>query len=307
MDGNGSLNTSWNQHVIFAKSSDNAGATIGYNTSIGFYFNMAGWSNITVLKDSKDYMPSVVNHKWTNLAVTATNSSVKIYVNYQLVQELSGNIALTNMNNQGLSFGRFNDQYWYPTWGELQDIRVFTTILDSNAVGRLYYSGAKFVDCPKATITGDSLICAGDTATLKATALGATDISWLDATVSATDIAVAPLSSRYYKVMISYIDTVAYDSSFVTVKPRPSLTLSASKQFSCAGEQIQLKALGVDTCIWSTTTKADSILVAPTVSSVYSVRPLGCITNIDTIGIVVRSLPTVSATALPNSFVTSGE
>ncbi len=193
------------QQVLFAKSADYSGVTIGYNQGYGFYFNLNGWSNINVVTNITNYTSGVESNQWTYVTVTSTNTDAKIYVNKQLVQEITGTIPLSKMNNLGLSFGQFYDGYWYPLWGEMSDIRLYNRTLNNNEINDLY----------NGTLTPDSLLLPLD----GTTGIGSqTTLQWKPVN------AANPYIVNYKNNINTYTDTVSSGNSLVISGLIPNTT-----------------------------------------------------------------------------------
>jgi len=129
-----------------------------------------------------------------------------------------------------------------------------------------------------ATITSPLVICQGDTVTLDASGGG----SYLWSTGASTSgISIAPSSTTTYSVTIHNGACLKDTSVTVTVNPSPNANITGNNQV-CKGDSTLLTATGGGTYMWSTNETSDSIVVAPSSNSVYTVvvkNSFGCKTD----------------------------
>ncbi len=120
---------------------------------------------------------------------------------------------------------------------------------------------------PLISAGSDTAICPGDSLVL--TASGGTAYLWntMQATASVT---VAPSSPSAYYVTGTDGKCFASDTVFVMLRTPPAVT-AGSDTLICSGNSVVLKASGGITYIWSTSGTADSILVTPASTAVYTV------------------------------------
>jgi len=134
------------------------------------------------------------------------------------------------------------------------------------------------------TVSNDTLICVGGTATLVAT--GGTSYVWSNGFSGAVN-AVSPTQSTDYFVTINGA-CAGFDTVRVNVQSLPVVTVKPPTQSICTGESVGLVAGGGETFVWSTSPSdaslgnqghAAAILVAPKNSTTYTVigtDSLGC-------------------------------
>ncbi len=147
---------------------------------------------------------------------------------------------------------------------------------------------------PVVNITGDTLICIGDTSILVAS--GGTSYLW--STGSGLDSTeVSPLNGTYYSVLVTDSNSCSSaDSIFVNVLDFPTLSVTADT-IVCSGSSLTLKALSnAGNYSWNTGSLDDSIVVAPASPMSYWVSTANgglCITT-DTINVGVNPNPVFS-------------
>ena len=157
---------------------------------------------------------------------------------------------------------------------------------------------------PTASVSSDTTICVGDTASLVAS--GGTTYQWSpDSTLSNAFIAAPsafPTLSATYQVIVSNANNCS-DTTQVTVTVNPSPTIDAGlDQTICIGDTVQLGASGGLFYLWtpadslSATTTADPF-AWPTDSTQYIVTgadAIGCVFS-DTVNVFVNPLPVADA------------
>lgn len=128
---------------------------------------------------------------------------------------------------------------------------------------------------PVVTISQDTSICTGGTATIIAT--GGGTYSWAPIASTSSSISVSPGSMTVYTVTVTKngCSNVAHDTVNVSSTLVVNITLP---QQICAGETVTLKATGGGTYHWSTGATTDSITVKPNTNTTYSVTVTnGCV------------------------------
>ncbi|MBU0764494.1 MAG: PKD domain-containing protein [Bacteroidetes bacterium] len=113
----------------------------------------------------------------------------------------------------------------------------------------------------------DITICEGDTDTLSAS--GGTVYQWSTGD-TVQNIIVNPSVSTVYSVTVTENGCSAADSMNLTVNPLPAANAGAD-QVICEGSVTTLSAVGGDSYIWSNGQATQDILVAPLVSSTFTV------------------------------------
>ena len=160
------------------------------------------------------------------------------------------------------------------------------------------------------TTNDDSIICAGDEATLTAT-MGYT-YEWSDASQTTNSITVSPTTTTTYTVTVTDGNdcsiTVTHEI-VVNQVPVGAITVTENSGTAddgtiCVGDDVTLTAssdIAGSTYLWddaSASTTA-AITVSPTADATYNVTITsnGC-TDVETVNIIVNPLPTVTAAAI---------
>jgi hypothetical protein len=150
---------------------------------------------------------------------------------------------------------------------------------------------------PVISITGTTSVCSGGTVSL--TAGGASTYTWSTAS-NATGISVSPTSNTTYTLSgTSALGCVGNTASVaVTVNTLPVVSITGTNAV-CSGNSVALIASGASTYTWSTVSNANSVTVAPTANTTYSLSgssSFGCAGNTATLAVTVNSLPAVAIT-----------
>lgn len=134
-------------------------------------------------------------------------------------------------------------------------------------------------------ISGDSVVCFGDTATL--TVLGSNNIQWVSGSNSNNNsIKVVPTATGIYRAVNLNSPAFCRDtfSYTVNVQADPTVNIQANDTVLCFGDSITLTAVGPGVSngiVWSggLTSNQNSITVAPIVDTDYFLNSgaLGCI------------------------------
>jgi hypothetical protein len=112
-------------------------------------------------------------------------------------------------------------------------------------------------------------ICAGNTATLTASG-SANSYNWSTGATNTNTISVSPTSTTTYSVIGSTaFGCTATAVAIVSVTPNPSVTVNSAT--ICIGQSATLTANGASTYSWSTSQTTNSIVVAPTSTTDYTV------------------------------------
>jgi hypothetical protein len=144
----------------------------------------------------------------------------------------------------------------------------------------------------------NTAICAGNSATLTASG-SASSYSWSTGATNTNTISVSPTSTTTYSVIGSTaFGCTATAVTIVSVTPNPSVTVNSAT--ICIGQSATLTANGASTYSWSTGQTTNSIVVAPTSTTDYTVigtNLAGCtataISNVN----VLTGPSSISATA----------
>lgn len=180
---------------------------------------------------------------------------------------------------------------------------------DANGcIGTATFSVTVF-PAPQVNITGNNLVCTGNSTTLTAT--GATNYVWSNSSVS-TSITVTPTTTTSYSVIGTdangCVDTATVTVS-TTAPPVANITGDTS---ICAGSSTILTATGGGTYSWNTGGTSSLETVSPTATTTYTVVVSnGACTDTATITVNVLTGPTANAgsdvtISLGNSTTLSG-
>ena len=149
-------------------------------------------------------------------------------------------------------------------------------------------------NAPVATITGNTLLCTGDSTTLNAS--GGTIYSW-NTGATTTSITIIPSVNTTYTVIVSTGN--CFDTAFaaVTVSPPPVASIASSTSI-CLGQSATLTASGGGTYVWNTGATTTSIVVTPTTYSSYSITAsIGSCTDTSSASVTVLPVPTANVAA----------
>lgn len=122
---------------------------------------------------------------------------------------------------------------------------------------------------PTVNISGNMVLCAGETTTI--TAVGAPTFSWSNSTAG-TQLIIAPKAG--YNYMVTGIDAngcKATASTNFTINPLPGLNATTSNTLICAGESATLTVSGASTYTWNGSTPGTSIIITPAINTTYNV------------------------------------
>ena len=150
-------------------------------------------------------------------------------------------------------------------------------------------------ETPEITVSEDVEVCFGQSITLEAS--GGISCEWFNsAGLVGSDYILEIMPEQtdaYYAIVYndgplfcSATDTVA-----VTVRPKPSVTVTSSETAVCAGTQIELAATGASTYSWSNGETGSPIFVFPLDTTTYQVfgsNEFGCV---DTAEVTIEVFP----------------
>ena len=143
---------------------------------------------------------------------------------------------------------------------------------------------------PEITFSGNTTICAGNTATV--TASGASTYSWSN---GASTAAIGVTDPGYYTVTATNTHNCSsIDSIYVTVNANPMVQISGNN-YVCAGSIGTLTASGANTYLWNTEEITPSISVTPSTATTYTVTGYdtnGCSTTVSRV-MNVEPLPAI--------------
>ncbi|MBR4198765.1 MAG: S8 family peptidase [Bacteroidales bacterium] len=153
------------------------------------------------------------------------------------------------------------------------------------------------------SISSDTSICPGEPVSLTVT--GGTSRTWSNGNTSST-ITVRPITPTTYTVTSSQANQCPTTDT-VTISIKPTVTTSVSGNTTiCRGTSAILTATGGMSREWSTGETQDTIVVTPSVTTIYVVitDSTGICSNIDSIKVTVNQLPNVTITG--DTVITAG-
>ncbi|MDI1354197.1 MAG: GEVED domain-containing protein [bacterium] len=150
-------------------------------------------------------------------------------------------------------------------------------------------------------------VCAGVSTTI--TAGGASNYTWTPNNLTTSVIVVSPTTSITYS-LVGYNGTGCPGAATVAlaVSPMPTIVATASPSSACVGSTVALNATGALSYTWSPGGVGQSIVVSPTVATLYSVSGLnsaGCAGQSSAIVLVTGS-PTINVTASSTNICVGG-
>lgn len=147
---------------------------------------------------------------------------------------------------------------------------------------------------PPVSISGPSVICTGNSATLTVT--GANTYTW-NTTANTNTIGISPLVTTSYSVGGTNASGCINSSvkTITVINTSPAITASASSPSVCIGGSTTLFGGGAATYSWSGGV-TNNVAFAPSISGVYTVTGYNaCGSGTNTILITVNSLPNITA------------
>jgi gliding motility-associated-like protein len=154
------------------------------------------------------------------------------------------------------------------------------------------------------TLSNPSTICAGQTTTLFASAIGATSYTWFPGALSGNTVMVSPIVTTVFTVIASNGSCTNSAQTTVSVSQGPAINTVASPTSICLGGTSTLSAFGALSYTWNPGGILSSSLAAsPSITTIYSVTGidgLGC-SNSETVSLTVNSLPNITVTPASTS------
>ncbi|MFN4233284.1 MAG: gliding motility-associated C-terminal domain-containing protein [Bacteroidia bacterium] len=152
---------------------------------------------------------------------------------------------------------------------------------------------------PIPIITGDTVICSGQTAQL--TTGNFTSYNWSNGGSTQT-ITVSPTANTTYYLLVTDANgCIGGDSIDVLVNPLPNVTINGITSI-CEGQSTTLTATGGGAYLWSTGDNTSSIIINPTVPTSYTVVVTsnnGCVDSAS-VNVSVFQTPNASITGSQN-------
>ena len=123
---------------------------------------------------------------------------------------------------------------------------------------------------PTIAVTGNTVMCAGDSLTFNVT--GADTYTWSNSSTGSV-VVVHPSASGSLSVIGGVVpgcnDTAMVN---ITVNPNPTVVATSAASVICVGESTQLNVTGAIKYTWNTGDTTSSIIVSPTLTTTYTVN-----------------------------------
>ena len=187
---------------------------------------------------------------------------------------------------------------------------VTLTVTDGNGCRRSDTAAITVLPLPRDTVTAATTICRYDTLWLSCT--GENNYFWTAPIPQnqSTQTAVwsVPLQDADYSVeVINQHGCMIRLSHHVTVFSLPEITVTSNNDYPqyCDNEQYALTVSGAQTYVWETGDTGETIRIAPTATTTYSVTGTdynGCVSS-TVFPVNVVSAPSVAITATPDSVI----
>jgi hypothetical protein len=223
-------------------------------TAGSFTYNVVGSSSVGCRRTKVD---SILVRAIPTLTITGGN-----YV-------CNGNTL--NLNVSGAS------TYSWNTGSTSNSIAVTPSVNTSYSVVGTSTAGCKgtsvnnvtVVSIPTVAITGNTVICFGDSLTLVAN--GANSYTWSTGSTNSFVVVTPSTGTTYSLVGAIGVGCENSSQTAITVNTLPSLSLTASSKTICLGESTTITINGANSYTWNTAANTTSISVSPTITSTYSV------------------------------------
>ncbi|WP_317898968.1 metallophosphoesterase [Aurantibacillus circumpalustris] len=140
---------------------------------------------------------------------------------------------------------------------------------DANGCQNTVFKSISINPLPTIILSGNMLICDGETATI--TASGANTYSWSNGITNA-NLILSPIIGANYSVIGTDLNSCKNSAlTGFTVNPSPTITAISSQTLICAGESVTLTASGANNFMWNTNASTSSIIATPIQTTNYSV------------------------------------
>jgi hypothetical protein len=248
-------------------------------TSGSFTFSVIGSSSVGCTRARLD---SVVVNAIPNLTITGGN-----YV-------CNGNTL--NLNVSGASTYSWSNGSTSNSIAVTPSVNTSYSVVGTSSAGcnGTSVNNVTVVSFPTVAITGNTVMCYGDSLTLVAN--GANTYTWSTGSTNSV-VVVKPSTSTTYS-LVGAIGAGCLDTAqtAIIVNALPVLSLTASSKTICLGENATINVNGANTYTWSNAANTTSISVSPTITSTYSVvgRDVNNCMNKDSVTLVVSKCESVN-------------
>ena len=145
---------------------------------------------------------------------------------------------------------------------------TFSVIVDINGCTDTAYHSVRVNTLPTASITGNNVICNGESTTLYAS--GGTSYAW-NTSETFDSIVVTPTSTTVYDVVVTDANNCSNTANMnVIVNSLPTVNIAGTDSI-CEGSSTSLVASGANSYVWNTTETTTGITVSPTTNTTYTV------------------------------------
>lgn len=257
------------------------------------------WNNTSTLS-SVNFTPS----SNTTYSVVGTNTNgcvnfaaVNVTVNPLPTLTITGANSLCYGNNITLTVSGASSYSWSTGSSSTTvvvnpTVNVGYSVVGTNTNGCVNFASKNIVvnPLPSVTISGNTVICIGNTTTL--TASGASTYTWSTGS-TVTAISVNPTVNVNYSVIgVDANGCTNFAPQSIVVNLLPNVSIIGTSVI-CSGNTATLSASGAVTYVWSNTSTLSSIAVIPTSNTTYSV------VGVDGNGCINSALKTVTVNASP--------
>jgi hypothetical protein len=152
-------------------------------------------------------------------------------------------------------------------------------------------------------------VCMGQSVGLSIASAAAISYTWSHNSSTSSSVVASPMVTTVYTVNATSVDgCTATATNTISVFPNPLLMLTAASPSVCLGQSVTLSASpSPGSYLWSTGSTAQTIVVSPSVSTIYSgtiTSAAGCNTSAS-VPILVYAVPQIQITA-PSSVICLG-
>lgn len=146
---------------------------------------------------------------------------------------------------------------------------------------------------PTVSISGNTFVCGNISNTL--TASGASSYTWNTGSVSPSIVINPTISTNYTVTGTSSLGCVSNNTINVNAGPSPTVTISGNQNL-CEGQSSTLTTSGANSYSWNTGNTNSTLVITPSISTVYTVTgtSLNSCTDTKTVNVSVSPIPTVS-------------
>jgi gliding motility-associated-like protein len=287
------------------------------------------WAFTNALSNSSILNPIANPNVTTNYTLTVTNSNnctasdvVQVTPVIAPIVTVSPNVSICLGDSTTLIAAGANNYTWLPSAFSI--INNNTNIVYPNNNNTYFVIGSNGTVCMDTAnvtvsiypsinfnITGDSVLCIGDTVALLA-AGNVSEFVWNPATEIITQlgggVTVSPISSTIFTVVATDVNNCKASNTIgVFVDQIPLLSITKSNDIQCTQNTTQLTATGGVTYTWLPTINLNNANIAnpiatPFTTTTYTVlaQSIACV-NTDTIQVIVFN-NNAEKTVIPNAF-----